>query len=240
MRESDESSIRPLLPPRRRRLFLELGCSCFAKKAVVEDEVERLSVEQAQRLRTLEPTYEPKSPLLPMRPGNAKDRICLVLDLDETLVHSSFDPFPGGADFSVPLEMPGDRHTVYVKKRPFVDEFLAKCSQWYEVVVFTASLALYANPVMDVLDPTNHVQLRLYREHCVLIGGCYVKDMRKLGRDLKRVFIVDNSPLSYVLQPENAIPISSWYDDENDRELEKTLAHLEQAKNVKDVRQAFR
>ena len=66
-----------------------------------------------------------------------------------------------------------------------------------------------------------------------------MKDIAKLGRDLKRTFIIDNSPLSYILQPENAIPISAFFTDENDRELDKTLALLEQAKNMKDVRKAF-
>lgn len=189
-------------------------------------------------LKGLEPTYEPQSPLLPTAHPNVEDKICLVLDLDETLVHSSFSPIDG-ADFEIPLEMQGETHTVYVKKRPGVDNFLQKVSEWYEIVIFTASLALYANPVMNLLDPQNLVQLRLYREHCVLIGGCYVKDIAKLGRDLKRTFIIDNSPLSYVLQPENAIPITSFFTDDNDRELEKTLLLLEQAKHLKDVRKTF-
>lgn len=135
--------------------------------------------------------------------------------------------------------MQGEIHTVYVKKRPGVDHFLSKVSEWYEIVIFTASLALYANPVVDLLDPHNLVQLRLYREHCVLIGGCYVKDIAKLGRDLKRTVIIDNSPLSYVLQPENAIPISAFFTDDNDRELERTLELLEHAKNLEDVRKAL-
>lgn len=197
-----------------------------------------MDADYGQHLKTMQPTYEPESPLLPAAPPHVEDRICLVLDLDETLVHSSFTPIPG-ADFEIPLEMQGEVHTVYVKKRPGVDEFLKKVSEWYEVVIFTASLALYANPVMDLLDPHNLVQLRLYREHCVLVGGCYVKDIAKLGRDLKRTFIIDNSPLSYVLQPENAIPITAFFTDDNDRELEKTLALLDQARHLKDVRQAF-
>lgn len=162
----------------------------------------------------------------------------MVLDLDETLVHSSFSPIEG-ADFEIPLEMQGELHTVFVKKRPGVDEFLRKVAQWYEIVVFTASLALYANPVMDLLDPENLVRERLYREHCVLVGGYYVKDIAKLGRDLRRTVIVDNSPLSYVLQPENAIPIVAFFTDDDDRELDKTLALLEQARHHKDVRKAL-
>lgn len=233
-RESDSTG--PILSPPRKRRFVSTFLSCFSRSSNDDDSLQEL--DYGQHLKSLEPTYEPESPLLPTPFPHAQDRICLVLDLDETLVHSSFSPIDS-ADFQIPLEMQGEVHTVYVKKRPGVDDFLKKASQWYEIVVFTASLALYANPVMDLLDPHNLVQLRLYREHCVLIGGCYVKDIAKLGRDLKRTFIIDNSPLSYILQPENAIPISAFFTDENDRELDKTLALLEQAKNMKDVRKAF-
>lgn len=220
---------------RRRRLPNWL-CSCFLGQSSPSDGGGEFDF--GQQLKTMRPTYEPESPLLPDAPAHAADRICLVLDLDETLVHSSFTPIPG-ADFEIPLEMQGEVHTVYVKKRPGVDNFLRQVSEWYEIVVFTASLALYANPVMDLLDPLKLVQLRLYREHCVLVGGCYVKDIAKLGRDLRRTVIVDNSPLSYVLQPENAIPITAFFTDDNDRELDKTLAVLEQARHLKDVRKAF-
>lgn len=211
-------------------------CSCFSSRQSADDSLQEL--DYAEHIKTLEPTYEPEPPLLPSPAPHAEDRICLVLDLDETLVHSSFTPLPN-ADFEVPLDMQGEIHTVYVKKRPGVDHFLSKVSEWYEIVIFTASLALYANPVVDLLDPHNLVQLRLYREHCVLIGGCYVKDIAKLGRDLKRTVIIDNSPLSYVLQPENAIPISAFFTDDNDRELERTLELLEHAKNLEDVRKAL-
>lgn len=65
----------------------------------------------------------------------------LVLDLDETLVHSSFQPVDG-ADFTVRIRIEETWHTVYVTKRPGVDAFLERVSSQYEVVVFTASLRL--------------------------------------------------------------------------------------------------
>jgi RNA polymerase II subunit A small phosphatase-like protein len=37
-------------------------------------------------------------------------------------------------------------------------------------------------------------------------GGNYVKDLNKLGRDLQKIVIVDNSPASYIFHPENAVP----------------------------------
>lgn len=233
--ESSSSTTTPPASSPRHRLKQSI-CQCFSTPPEDDDSIEEL--EYGNHLRNLEPTYQPEDPLLPTPLSSHENRICLVLDLDETLVHSSFTPI-AGADFEIPLEMQGELHTVYVKKRPGVDNFLKKASEWYEIVMFTASLALYANPVMDLLDPHNLVHLRLYREHCVLIGGCYVKDISRLGRDLRRTFIIDNSPLSYVFQPENAIPITAFFTDENDRELDKTLALLEQARHLKDVRKAF-
>ena len=40
------------------------------------------------------------------------------------------------------------------------------------------------------------------------IGNSNIKDLNKLGRDLKKVIIVDNLPESYCLQPKNWINIS--------------------------------
>ena len=57
---------------------------------------------------------------------------------------------------------------------------------------------------------------RLFRESCVYDRGNYVKDLSKLGREITRTIIIDNSPASYLFQPQNAIPCSSWFDDKND------------------------
>jgi carboxy-terminal domain RNA polymerase II polypeptide A small phosphatase len=217
----------------RKRFFARL-CACLSPQPANNDANPPLDL-IFQQIAELEPTYEPTAPLLQAVKPEMSDKVCLVLDLDETLVHSSFTPIDG-ADFEIPLNMQGETHTVFVKKRPGVDHFLAVVAEWFEVVVFTASLALYANPVMDLLDPNRVVHERLYREHCVLIGGCYVKDIAKLGRDLKRTLIIDNSPLSYALQPENSIPIDGFFTDEADRELERVLGLLEKAKTLPDVR----
>lgn len=45
----------------------------------------------------------------------------------------------------------------------------------YEVVVFTASLNKYADPVLDRLDPGQTVAHRLFRESCFNHRGNYVK-----------------------------------------------------------------
>ncbi|XP_059246545.1 CTD small phosphatase-like protein isoform X3 [Mustela nigripes] len=129
---------------------------------------------------------------------------CVVIDLDETLVHSSFKPI-SNADFIVPVEIDGTIHQVYVLKRPHVDEFLQRMGQLFECVLFTASLAKYADPVADLLDRWGVFRARLFRESCVFHRGNYVKDLSRLGRELSKVIIVDNSPASYIFHPENAL-----------------------------------
>lgn len=119
---------------------------------------------------------------------------------------------------------------VYVLKRPHVDEFLQKMGELFECVLFTASLAKvglvrpdsvtyhhcspltqypvssqYADPVADLLDQWGVFRTRLFRESCVFHRGNYVKDLSRLGRELGRVIIVDNSPASYIFHPENAV-----------------------------------
>ncbi|KAK0424007.1 hypothetical protein QR680_008453 [Steinernema hermaphroditum] len=171
--------------------------------------------------------------LPPPRPSDVNKK-CLIIDLDETLVHSSFKAIKN-ADFVIPVEIDNVIHQVYVLKRPYVDEFLEKVGPKYECVLFTASLAKYADPVADLLDKHGVFRSRLFREACVFSKGNYVKDLARLGRDLKQVLIVDNSPASYAFHPENAIPVQTWFDDPDDIELLDILPLLDQIAEADNV-----
>jgi len=176
----------------------------------------------------------PQKALLPEVRPNEADKKCIVIDLDETLVHSSFKPI-SNADFIVPVEIDNVIHQVYVLKRPYVDEFLLRMGELYECVLFTASLAKYADPVADLLDKWDVFASRLFRESCVFHRGNYVKDLSRLGRELHKIIIVDNSPASYVFHPDNAVPCSSWFDDMDDRELLDLIPLLEKLSQVDSV-----
>merc|ERR1719158_1571121 len=101
-------------------------------------------------------------------------------------------------------------------------------------------MAKYANPLMDQLDTSNSVCFRLFREACTRQAGGYVKDLSRLGRDLKHVIIIDNSPICYALQPDNAIPIQTWRDDVRDRELLDLIPILISLAEVDDIPQVLR
>lgn len=121
-----------------------------------------------------EPAPEKNTWLLPPIQPRFKGRKCLVLDLDETLVHSSFKIL-NQADFTIPVEIEGQYHNVYVIKRPGVDAFMKRVGELYEVVVFTASVSKYGDPLLDQLDIHHVVHHRLFRESCYNHQGNYVK-----------------------------------------------------------------
>ncbi|KAJ2160476.1 hypothetical protein GGF46_002238 [Coemansia sp. RSA 552] len=179
-------------------------------------------------------THVENEALLPPLAAPLKDRKCLVLDLDETLVHSSFREVDQ-PDYVVPVVLEGQEHSVYVVKRPGVDEFISVMGQFYEVVVFTASLSMYADPVLDLLDKKGVVHHRLFRESCNLYNGNYVKDLSRLGRDVTQSIIIDNSPASYAFHPNNAIGISTWLNDPMDTELRDLIPFLIDLTTVDDV-----
>ena len=164
----------------------------------------------------------------------------LILDLDETLVHSGFNPFTRQSDISLQINIDGRAHTINILKRPYVDEFLKEISNYYEIYVFTASMEEYASPVIDLIDKNNLVRGKFFRQDCIFNSGLYIKDLFKVTNDLRDVIIIDNNPSSYVTNEDNGIPIKTWYDDLNDNELIKLIPLLKYLSNVDDVRNIIR
>lgn len=173
-------------------------------------------------------THVPSEMPVLRTPPADEDRLTLVLDLDETLVHCRPDPLPTKHDFKVRFEEAQADGWIYV--RPFASLFLEIVSRLFEVVVFTASSRCYADQVLDTLDPKGDlIQTRLYRQHCTEVAGGFLKDMECLGRPIEKVLLVDNSPVSVAMCPDNGIVVSSWVADcPEDRELLDLLLVLQQ------------
>ena len=128
-----------------------------------------------------------------------------------------------------------------------MDEFLQRLSDEHDVFIFTAATEAYASPVLDRLDPTGClIRGRFYRPSCLNKNGLYLKDLTKIQgkmhkKSLKRVVLVDNNPVSFVAQPENGIPVPSFYDDVNDKALPSVNDLIdEKLSMVEDVRPVLR
>lgn len=223
--------------PRNRGLFSSLFC-CFGTHSSSSSSSPQPSSPVPEDKNGIQ-NGSPQSYLLPPVRHQDMNKKCVVIDLDETLVHSSFKPV-SNADFIVPVEIDGTIHQVYVLKRPYVDEFLQKMGEMFECILFTASLAKYADPVADLLDKWGVFRARLFRESCVFHRGNYVKDLSRLGRDLEQVVIIDNSPASYIFHPHNAVPVASWFDDMSDSELMELIPFFESLAKVDNVYSVLR
>ncbi|CCF55621.1 hypothetical protein KAFR_0A01830 [Kazachstania africana CBS 2517] len=182
----------------------------------------------------------------------------LVVDLDETLIHSvsrgtTHVNSSQGHLVEVKFSINGISTLYYVHKRPFCDLFLSKVSKWYNIVIFTASMKEYADPVIDWLEGSfqGNFAKRLYRHNCLLRDGVgYIKDLSVLvnanhAQDnktflpvegLHEVIIIDNSPVSYALNVDNAIQVEGWISDPTDTDLLNLLPILEALRYTTDVR----
>lgn len=235
-------SAKPTSPPQRRSFFSRLFCC--TPKSVTSQTTSQISMvlpsNPSFMLTKRNSSFGSQVSKSSERSNynynsNNSGKKCLALDLDETLVHSSFQPVDN-ASFVISVVIEETVHNVFVIKRPGVDEFIERLAEHYELVIYTASLSKYADPLLDLLDKKKVISRRLFRENCVFYDGHYVKDLSVLNTDISQTIIVDNSPMSYIFQPENAIDCSSFFDDPSDVELWQIADFLEGIKQCDDVR----
>ena len=138
---------------------------------------------------------------VPYLKNKCPKKFSLVLDLDETLISFKLEP--------------GDENKGTIRFRPYLDSFLQKVREKYEIIVFTSGTKDYADPLEDAIEQEeNYFDARLYRQHTVVYGKDIVKDISRIGRPLDKICIVENMPQNYRLQKENGILIKSFYGDD--------------------------
>ncbi|KAA1066959.1 mitochondrial inner membrane protein required for protein import [Puccinia graminis f. sp. tritici] len=173
------------------------------------------------------------NPLLPAPLPEPHGRpYTLLVDLDDLLVHSSWDR----------------EHGWRTAKRPGVDYFLSYLSQLYEIIIFTTQPAYTAAPICEKLDPYGYcTPYKLFKESCRtkgLIKPQLIKDLDYLGRDLRKVVYVETDPRLVQLHPTNGFLIPKWNGDPNDTSLVDLIPLLEAivfnaVDDVRDVARAY-
>ena len=168
----------------------------------------------------------------------ADDRILLILDLDETLIFATEEDLERSPDFRV------GPYSVY--RRPHLDEFLESCCEYFEIALWSSSGANYLAEVLRRILPAEASPDVVWdRERCVRAFDpeqqetCFVKDFKKikrLGYDLNRVLIVDDTPQKAQRNFGNAIYVSPFYGDAQDDELLYLSRYLESLCGSRNLR----
>ena len=192
----------------------------FFQKNILQIENEEGSLVASLYLRN-NSIFSPISPPY-LKTQNTK-KYTLVLDLDETLVN-----------FKIKKGREG-----YVRLRPFLFGFLEEVSQYYELIIFTSATEAYANSVIEAIQhDKKYFDYIFYRQHTIIVGNDFVKDLTRIGRPLNSTIIIDNMPQNFRFQKENGISIKPfWGQDSNDKTLYDLMPILlDIAKSGGDVR----
>jgi len=175
-----------------------------------------------------------------------RNKKVLFLDLDETLIHSDINSEYESSDAVISIKLDDDSSSNFnILIRPFTNEFLQFASEKFNLVLFTAGIKSYADPVVDYLDPENkYFALRLYRDSCLQFDNFFVKDLSILNSfGLMDKIILDNCLYSFAVNLKNGILIPSYYYDINDKELLNVADYLEdrlmQVTDVREVNESF-
>mmetsp|Transcript_80082 Transcript_80082/g.214377 ORF Transcript_80082/g.214377 Transcript_80082/m.214377 type:complete len:187 (-) Transcript_80082:102-662(-) len=140
------------------------------------------------------------------------------------------------ADLTFSVTFHDQDFDVWVKIRPHCFDFLKHVAERFEIIVFTASQKIYADKLLNLLDPDRSlIRHRVFRDSCTLVHDNYVKDLNVLGRDLSKVAILDNSPQAFGYQVSNGIPIKSWFGDTKDRCLMKLIPFIDNLSKGEDL-----
>jgi Dullard-like phosphatase family protein len=125
-----------------------------------------------------------------------------------------------------------------VKLRPYVKYFLKEMSKVCELVIFTAARMDYADIILNEVDKDKKISHRLYRQHITKYKQIQIKDLSLLGRDLKKVVIIDNLKENFSKQSENGLKIGSFYGEDSDSQLLEITRMLCKifASNHEDIR----
>lgn len=171
-------------------------------------------------------------------PGNKQN--LLILDMDETLVHTTEDvPLPRGADFTV-------LDSLHVHLRPGLARFFSRVSPTYKIGFWSAGGHDYVHAVLARIVPASltpefiWTSNRCTRRRDDNKGDSYViKDLNKLrrkGYDLSRTLIADDDVRTASRNFGNLVSVQPFEGDPDDDELESLGDYLLSIQNIGNFR----
>lgn len=164
----------------------------------------------------------------------------LILDMDETLIHSSsFPPHPKVSYFQISDKYQPE-NSFFVYKRPGLDDFIKFVRENFEVFIFTYGQKEYADPIIDKVFPSLDKDHRLYRDLCDTSSGSVKKDLQMFKTSEKNIILVDDNEAEINFNPSNTIKIKRWNGIPDDKELIDRLPKvLQKCLESDDVREVI-
>ena len=165
----------------------------------------------------------------PYIPTPTQKKYTLVLDLNNTLINYSLN---------------NDENNSF-NLRPGLISFLNTLKPIYELISFTNESKEISDKYLKEIEVNKkYFDFNLYKEHNILIGRNLVKDISKVGRDMKRIIIIDKFYENIKATPQNGILIKPYFgeNDKNDTvlfELKKLLI-LFHKMGYEDIRVAIK
>jgi RNA polymerase II subunit A small phosphatase-like protein len=181
------------------------------------------------------------------RAKRVTNRILLILDLDETLIHARETPLERPPDFVV--------YGYHVYRRPHLDHFLAQALSHFDVAIWSSASDDYVRAVVDSIFPdpsllqfvwgrSRATLRRVYQDESGYMidpwdHNHYLKPLtkvRRAGWNIERVLIVDDTPEKCLRNYGNAIyprPYEGAIDDEELMLLESYLLSIKDHENVR-------
>lgn len=152
---------------------------------------------------------------LPMKETNDK-RKTLVLNLEGTIVNSE-----------------------NVTIRPQLKEFLRKMKYKYEIIIFSSLPKKEVNNIIEKAEISNYIDFILSKENYKEKDGILIKDIKRIGRNINEIVLIDDNLLQCEYNKDNSIPIQKWKKDKTDIELFKLIPLLDYlSKN--DIRETLK
>ncbi|RNF16917.1 nuclear lim interactor-interacting factor [Trypanosoma conorhini] len=122
-------------------------------------------------------------------PVGASKKYTVVLDLDETVVYAREGP---------------------LYARAYLHELLRSIKDKFEVIVWTAGEREYAKNILEEINQDHIIQHLIYRHGAWFCSEDYTKDLKKLGRNIDYVIIVENTADCVRANPQNGIIVEDF------------------------------
>lgn len=170
------------------------------------------------------------------RKRNICPSMTIAIDLDETLIYCTKKRIYSYQK-EVDVLINGKYISLYVCKRPYVDQFFSSLHPLYEIIIFTTSIKSYADTMLNIIDIEHFIDKKFYREDCYeLHQYYYIKNLVNIKKEISKIILIDDSDATSYSYPCNFFPIKKWNGNLNDTELLDMIPFFLNLKKVDDIR----